>query len=87
LGIEEDNAVSFKLYPNPIERGNDLVITAPLVEGNWNYFILDITGRMVKSGSLNGSNRINSGAFAPGMYHIYLNNGASYSKAKKFIVR
>ncbi len=86
LGTDEDRALSFKMYPNPIDRGNDLIINAPSTDGNWNYFIVDITGRMIKSGTLN-SNRINSSEFASGMYHIYLRNGVSYTKAEKFIVR
>ena len=86
LSTKEDPALSFKMYPNPIDRGTDLIIEAPSTEGNWNYFIVDITGRMVKSGNLN-SNRINSSEFSSGMYHIYLRNGASYTKAEKFIVR
>jgi len=86
LSTKEDQALRFKMYPNPIDRGTDLIIEAPSTEGNWNYFIVDITGRMVKSGNLN-SNRINSSEFSSGMYHIYLRNGASYTKAEKFIVR
>ncbi|HKK39949.1 MAG TPA: choice-of-anchor tandem repeat GloVer-containing protein [Cryomorphaceae bacterium] len=87
LGTAEDKALSFHLYPNPINQGDDIIINLPSTEGNWSYHIIDITGRQVQTGSLTNDNRINSGAFASGMYHIYLRSGSSYTRAEKFMVR
>jgi uncharacterized repeat protein (TIGR03803 family) len=87
LGTDKDKALSFKLYPNPINQGDNLIINLPSTDGNWNYHVIDIMGRVVKSGSLLNGNRINSSEFASGMYHIYLESGTSYTRAEKFIVR
>lgn len=87
LGTSKDRALNFSLYPNPIDRGDDLIISSPSSHENWSYHIVDITGRMIKSGSLRNGNRINSSDFASGMYHIYLETGTSYTRAEKFIVR
>jgi uncharacterized repeat protein (TIGR03803 family) len=87
LGTSEDRALNFSLSPNPIYRGDDLIINSPSSDENWNYHIVDITSRMIKSGNLRNSNRINSSNFASGMYHIYLETGTSYTRAEKFIVR
>lgn len=87
LSTNEDKSVAFSLYPNPLTRGEDLVIKSPDLDENWNYFIVDITGRMVKSGNLTNGNRINSSKFSSGMYHIYLKSGTAYTRAEKFIVQ
>lgn len=87
LGTAEDKVFNFSLYPNPINRGDEVVINPPGSNENWNYFIVDITGRMVKTGNLRNRNRINSSDFSSGMYHIYLENDTSHTRAEKFIVR
>jgi len=87
LGTEEDDAMSFKLYPNPLNVGQELFVDIPSSSQIWNYFVIDVNGRMVKSGPLNNEKSLHTNGLAKGIYHLYFKNGSSYTRAQKFILK
>lgn len=58
----------FEIYPNPV---NDvLVIKSKFGNGDLRFEILDVSGRIVSSGEVNGQNTIEVGMLRPGIYFI-----------------
>jgi uncharacterized repeat protein (TIGR03803 family) len=87
LNTSQDDAVDFKIYPNPINGGQELRVDIPRADQVWNYFIVDISGRQIKSGNLSGSQGVLTNGLIPGMYHIYFQSQNAYTRAQKFIVQ
>lgn len=50
MGVEDFLRVSVRLYPNPAK--NIITVIAPQVSVNTRYFIIDVNGRLIKSGLL-----------------------------------
>ena len=87
LGTDQDDAISFNIYPNPLSTGQELMIDIPGTDQIWNYFIVDLSGRMVRSGPLNSGNRIQTNGLNSGLYHVYFKSSTSYTRAQKFILQ
>ncbi|MEM9051959.1 MAG: choice-of-anchor tandem repeat GloVer-containing protein [Bacteroidota bacterium] len=87
LGTDQDDAISFNLYPNPLNAGQELIVDIPRTDQIWNYFVVDLSGRMVRSGPLNSGNRIQTNGLNSGLYHVYFKSSTSYTRAQKFILQ
>lgn len=86
LGDDSAEKLKFQLFPNPVNTGGSLTINAPASHLAWKYSIMDISGRLIKSGMLGTANQISIQDLNAGMYHIYLQNGSQTTRAEKFIV-
>ena len=75
LSIDETEAVSFQLYPNPTE--NVLMIQSKDLNGE-NFIISDITGKTIASGTLNGINAVDVSFLQKGKYFIRISNETVY---------
>ena len=78
--------VSMSLYPNPANNNVKLDITG--VNGNVNCTILDMSGRVVYSQSINAeeATTINVSNFAKGAYFVRITNN-EFTKVEKLVVR
>lgn len=78
--------VSMSLYPNPANNNVKLDITG--VNGNVNCTILDMSGRVVYSQSINAeeATTINVSNFAKGAYFVRITNH-EFTKVEKLVVR
>ena len=78
--------VSMSLYPNPANSNVKLDITG--VNGNVNCTILDMSGRVVYSQSINAeeATTINVSNFAKGAYFVRITNN-EFTKVEKLVVR
>jgi hypothetical protein len=72
LDIENPDADSFTLYPNPASEV--LNINLPQNITSLNYAVIDITGKTLLNGTANANNPINISGLANGSYIIKLNN-------------
>ncbi len=73
----------WNIYPNPAE--NALTVTISQA-GNYHYSIADLTGKVIKEGSITGNSRtIRTGELPPGIYLIRLTDATGRSSARKFI--
>ena len=87
LGIKDiSNRVNMNLYPNP--ANNNVKLTIAGVSGNVNCAILDMSGRVVYSQTLNAevANNINLSNLAKGAYFVRITN-KDFTKVEKLIVR
>ena len=77
--VEEINAVSMSVYPNPT---SDLItVTSTLSEGT--ITVTDVAGKFVKSVELNGlSTTFNTSGFNNGIYYVTVSNGTITSTEK-----
>ena len=81
LGTEEFEAISYKLYPNPVVSFLNVKIDSKLI--NQTYFILDTLGRSVLNGQLNEvDTAINIEQLSKGIYYIKVagNNSSKFIK-------
>jgi surface protein len=81
LGTEEFEAISYKLYPNPVVSVLNVKIDSKLI--NQTYFILDTLGRSVLNGQLNEvDTAINVAQLSKGIYYIKVadNNSSKFIK-------
>lgn len=78
LAISETNLKNFNIYPNPAK--NEVHISLKKSESG-QYFIYDISGRLVKKGNFNGNGSIKTDALSNGNYIITVQtqNGNHYS--------
>lgn len=67
VGIEDEDAVDIRIYPNPFNA----VLNVTGLGNIFNYSIRDISGRLIKSGSSNGTIQLNE-ALSAGSYFISL---------------
>lgn len=83
LGVSEQAANGFELYPNPAQ--NEITITSgstPLYGKN--FRIADLTGRIVDAGTMNG-NHVRIAGLESGMYILLLENNDGTFTSKRFI--
>ncbi|SIR56439.1 Por secretion system C-terminal sorting domain-containing protein [Chryseobacterium sp. RU33C] len=78
-----DVAKDVKVYPNPVQAGNNLIVSG-LDEGN--YTMYSAMGQVVKTGKLNANTEINTTALPTGIYIIKLEN-KSFVKSYKVMVK
>jgi hypothetical protein len=88
VGVEENNAFNFNVYPNPVE--NTLFLNAKNINaGNYNLEIFDITGKLVLSQEIYTSDKLSKEInlnVEAGMYTVTLSNANTVS-SKKFMVK
>jgi len=68
--VASDGMELFQLYPNPTSKGNEITVTvSPEMAQSWSWQLLDVSGRVAKSGLATGSsivlqaNDLNSGTY------------------------
>lgn len=86
-GIDEASSnVSMSLYPNPANNSVKLSIAG--VSGNVNCTVLDMSGRVVYSKTVNAeeATTINVSNFAKGAYFVRVTNN-EFTKVEKLVVR
>ena len=84
LGVEEFNAVSFSIYPNPV--GERLNISAENIDlSQYSVAITDMLGRVVKNNVVNIDNTINVDNLSEGIYNLTILDGNSVVISKKFV--
>ncbi|HLP50466.1 MAG TPA: T9SS type A sorting domain-containing protein, partial [Chitinophagales bacterium] len=82
-GVEEVNALSdISLFPNPA-NSNLNIVTA--IEGNINFTIYDLNGRLMQSGNFSMSSVLNVSSFASGVYQVELTTKDGNRINRKFI--
>lgn len=86
VGIEDEKKNSFKMYPNPA-RGS-FIIEFSQVESNANIEILDNTGRLIMSSSVQNTDRtnINISGLASGTYFVRMST-TNFAKTQSLIVK
>jgi hypothetical protein len=88
VGVEENNAFNFNVYPNPVE--STLFLNAKNINaGNYNLEIFDITGKLVLSQEIYTSDKLSKEInlnVEAGMYTVTLSNENTVS-SKKFMVK
>jgi hypothetical protein len=82
LSESEKNQVRF--VPNPVN--SELTVQNP-EECAFQLFLYDFTGRLVLSTWIEGSQKINTGAFAPGVYELTIISNGIFSSQKLVIQR
>jgi len=85
VGIDESEAVNFKLYPNPAQ--NNVTIDLPDNKMNISIEVIDLQGRTVYNKTFIHSEdfEINTSNFSRGIYFLKITNDRSVS-SKKFIL-
>ncbi len=87
LSVDEFNASSdnaIVMYPNPASSTINVSLEASFVEGDLNYAIVDITGKIVKNGQLSSNKQIDINSLNNGVYFLQLRSNAK-TKTSKFI--
>ena len=80
--IETFNGNTFAFYPNPAK--NHIFVT---VKNASHYTITDLTGKVITTGSIIKSERVNTENLANGVYLITISNKVTNtSTTKKFVV-
>jgi len=85
LGItESDKNTGLIIYPNPVEKGNSIVLKSD--DNDTKIFrITDITGKVVFSGMLNRKTSVNTSSFKRGLYMVTVDYGKRLSTRKLLI--
>lgn len=85
VGISEMELPEFGLFPNPSSDRVEIVLDDALVDGRLRVIALD--GRIVYDAAVTGRiERLNVGAWAPGVYAVELSSGTS-SRVERLLVR
>lgn len=92
VGIEkeEEDFSSISLYPNP-NNGSFKVELDNFTKGNYNYYIINVTGKMIVNNEIDVNNEkevleINSSKFDKGVYFLCLKSPFNFNKTIKFVV-
>ena len=85
LGLDEQVASSFTVYPNPTTESIQFNITEDVLFES--YKISDITGKTVQVGSLNGAQTINVRELVDGVYHVTLLTDKGLSSTQRFSIK
>jgi hypothetical protein len=80
--IDDVNAVSFSVYPNP---GSGLFTLTPIAEDNFDVMVTNVQGQQVYAGKINGTATINLNGQAKGIYFVRLSNAAN-TLVKKIVI-
>jgi serine protease AprX len=75
---------AFSIYPNPAR--NEIFVSAKNYNGNLNYSIFDLQGRIVQTGNVKTGGSIDIATLQSNLYFLKLNN-ASQFQVTKLIVR
>lgn len=88
IGITENPLeVFFDLYPNPATDWVSITLKEDIPGNTWKLFIIDLEGRIVKSGTLNSQKmKLNTDGLSPGVYFVRLIRGEK-SYTRKLIVK
>lgn len=83
VGLKEKTNNSFSMFPNPTNN----VLTINVGEnGNQPYSIVNVLGKTVKSGSIEGETTLNLSQFKTGVYFVKV-GGQNSKEVKKLIVK
>ena len=92
VGVDklDEDVSSISLYPNP-NQGSFKVELDNFIKGNYNYFIIDVTGKMILNNDLTISNEneileINSSKLDKGVYFLCFKSPFDFYKNIKFVV-
>lgn len=77
-GINEQNAVEFTLYPNPVQ-GNEFTLN---ITGSFVYSIIDASGKIVVTNNGNGTTLIDVQSLEKGIYFIKIDQEGATSTEK-----
>jgi hypothetical protein len=89
-GIEEANAPTIGIYPNPFHTTAVMTVDSEIAEANALLQIFDITGRMLKTMELTinaGNCTIDRGELVNGLYYYQLSSKQSVIGSGKFMVQ
>lgn len=84
LGVEDFNAASFSIYPNPANEMLN-ISTANIDLSQYSVAISDMLGRVLKYDVLNANNTINVENLSEGIYNLTILDGNSVVISKKFV--
>lgn len=68
IGVQEEEDLPLKIFPNPVKEEITLDFTGPMA----NFEIIDITGKIVKLGTIENMGTIDLSAIRSGLYYIRL---------------
>ncbi len=78
---------ALRLYPNPVKQGNTFILAGDQITNAARFQILDITGKVLSSGSFIDSNLFQTDGLGKGIYIVKLfQNGFILEKTAKLIV-
>ena len=66
LGLQEEEAANIYVYPNPAKSE----ITLLGIDGEYNYQLVELTGKVVLSGSAQGKKTLQVDLLVSGMYIV-----------------
>ncbi|WP_459210218.1 T9SS type A sorting domain-containing protein [Aquimarina rhabdastrellae] len=77
-----DNAIT--MYPNPTSSELNISLESSFVEGDLDYSVVDLTGKVVKRGTLSSDKKVNVQDLTNGVYFLQLAS-SNRTKTSKFI--
>jgi uncharacterized delta-60 repeat protein len=83
-GIDNVDAASFQLYPNPTENILNIEVESNTEHRESQIQIIDMQGRTMMTSKFEGNTTINISDLAPSMYQVRIVSGAS-SAVKRFV--
>ncbi len=87
LSVDEFNAASdsaIAMYPNPTSSELNISLESSFVEGDLDYSVVDLTGKVVKRGTLSSDKKVNVQDLTNGVYFLQLAS-SNRTKTSKFI--
>ena len=81
-GVENPSLPGVRIFPNPVRNALFVESSGPL-----NYRIYNMSGRLMGSGTLSGSDQLGLSAFPVGLYLLKAENGKGTATLKFMIVR
>ncbi|CAM3366268.1 DUF4397 domain-containing protein [Aequorivita lipolytica] len=84
LGVEEFNASSFTIYPNPANEKLNINV-AGMDLGQYTVSITDMLGRVITNSAINIDNTINVNNLSEGIYNLTVLDGNKVMVSKKFV--
>lgn len=83
VGLEENISNTFSMFPNP---ANDNLTISIEQNGSQPFEIVNVLGKVVKSGTFNGQTTLDLSTFKTGIYFVKVGDNSS-EEIKKLIVR
>ncbi len=89
VGLGDVERISFRVYPNILDKGQTVKIEHPSFAPGQTWHIVDMNGRQIKAGQINGENmNIDTNNLESGMYFIQISNTDSQIiGAERIIIR
>ena len=83
ISVEENGQVNWSLFPNPARD----VLNVSVPKGTYQLEMLDLTGRIVYSNTINGQQQVNTSQYPAGVYVARLSSEGKVVAAERVILK